>query len=345
MLICVWSLAGCYLTSQALHQNDLFNTRRKVDDVLNAPGTIAKTKEQLVKVRRVLDFASAQGLNTAGAYDYLLETQQPVVSFIVQAAKDDQLVFITWWFPLVGEVPYLGFFRQDERDAEAAKLRAVGYDVSLGGAGAFSSLGWFDDPIFSSMLERGDADLAHLFFHELTHRTFWVPGSSTFNENLAEYTATQLTREYLTSQGSSHDLALLSRYELKQQDKELFTVWLQRLKGDLMTLYQAGPQLGREQVLMRKQEILQRYQSPPLKPAFAIIDYVGKEPWNNASVLGASMYAPELARFARARQCIGGDQSIQRFLKELRVATDRSSDPFAGLDSLCQNPMSMTGGT
>jgi len=345
MLICVWSLAGCYLTSQAVHQNDLFNTRRKVDDVLQSSGTKAKTKEQLVKVRRVLGFARAQGLNTAGAYDYLIETQQPVVSYIVQAARDDQLVFITWWFPLVGEVPYLGFFRQDERDAEAAKLRAIGYDVSTGGAGAFSSLGWFDDPIFSSMLERGDADLAHLFFHELTHRTFWVPGSSTFNENLAEYTATLLTREYLASQGSSQDLALLSRYELKQRDKELFTGWLQRLKGDLMSLYQAEPQLGREQVLLRKQVLLQRYQLPPMKPAFAIIDYVGKEPWNNASVLGASMYAPELARFARARQCIGGDQTIQRFLKELKVATDRSSDPFVGLDSLCLNPMPMPGGT
>jgi len=336
ILILVGPLAGCYVTGQALHQNDLFNTRRKVSLVLASPQTPLKTKDQLTKVRLVLAYAEAQGLNTAGAYGYLIETQQPVVSYLVQAAKDDQLSFITWWFPLVGEVPYLGFFGQDERNAEAARLKALGYDVSTGGAGAFSSLGWFDDPIFSSMLERGDAELAHLFFHELTHRTLWVAGAPTFNENLAEFTALVLTREYLASQGNAVALAQLTHYERKQRDKQLFTVWLQTLKADLTDIYQDKQKLGRTQVLEQKRKLLQKYQTPPLKPAFSVVDYVGKESWNNASVLGASLYAPDIVRFAKAYGCLGAQRSIRRYLAALRVAVDLGFDPFMGLDGLCR---------
>ena len=336
ILILVGPLAGCYATSQALHQNELFNTRRKVVEVLASPQTPQKTKDQLAKVRQVLAYAEAQGLNTAGAYGYLIETKQPMVSYLVQAARDDQLAFITWWFPLVGKVPYLGFFRQDECNAEAARLKALGYDVSTGGVGAFSSLGWFDDPIFSSMLERGDAELAHLFFHELTHRTLWIPGAPTFNENLAEYTAFVLTREYLASQGNAAALAQLTHYERKQRDKQLFTVWLQALKADLTAIFQDKQKLGRAQVLQQKRTLLQKYLDPPLKPAFAVVDYVGKDSWNNASVLGASLYAPDIARFAKAYGCLGAPRSIRQYLAALRVAADLGPDPFIGLDSLCR---------
>src|SRR5690606_18969091 len=109
----------------------------------------------------------------------------------------DRLEFVTWWFPVVGSVPYIGYFDKADRDAKATELKQQGYDVSVGGAGAFSSLGWFEDPIFSSMLDRGPADTAHLFIHELTHRTLWIPGSTEFNENLAEYVSYRLTPQYL----------------------------------------------------------------------------------------------------------------------------------------------------
>ena len=97
------------------------------------------------------------GLNTDGAYLYYIHTEQPVVSYLVQAAHADKLKSVKWWFPIVGSVPYKGYFTRSDRDAEAEKLRQQGYDVYTTGVGAFSSLGWFDDPIFSSMLRRNTA--------------------------------------------------------------------------------------------------------------------------------------------------------------------------------------------
>src|SRR5207248_1330211 len=145
--------------------------------VLADPATKPQVKAKLELVGRVLAYAANEGLETEGAYHYVIQTQLPVVSYIVEAAEPDRLEFVTTWFPVIGAVPYLGYFREEERDAKAAEYAAKGLDVYKSAAGAFSSLGWFDDPIFSAMLSHGDADTAHLFFHELTHRTLWVPGS------------------------------------------------------------------------------------------------------------------------------------------------------------------------
>ena len=142
LLIAVATLPGCYLARSGLHHNDLFNSRRRVEDVLSDPAVDEDTRERLRYVATVLAFAEKSGLNTDGAYQYYIRTDQPVVSYIVQAAYADRLEFATWWFPVVGRVPYLGYFLEEERDTKARELEAEGLDVERGAAGAFSSLGW-----------------------------------------------------------------------------------------------------------------------------------------------------------------------------------------------------------
>ena len=200
-------LSGCYVTGQAWHQNNLLNSRRPI----------------LLLLQEILAFAGQAGLNVRGAYRYYIELPQPVVSYLVYGAKADRLEAVTWWFPIVGRVPYLGFFDKGDRDDKAGELEAQGYDVYRGAAAAFSSLGWFEDPVFSSMLRRRSSALAHLFFHELTHRTYWAAGSAEFNENLAEFVAHRLTREFLEQKGSSQQL---QRYEQVRRDRRLFKKWL-----------------------------------------------------------------------------------------------------------------------
>lgn len=325
-------LAGCYVTRMAVYHNDLFNSRRPVEDVLADPETPANTREALVQVRRVMHFAEAQGLNTKGAYRYLIETKEPVVSYIVQAAQADRLEFKTWWFPFVGSVPYIGYFEKSERDAVAADLKAEGFDVNETGAGAFSSLGWFEDPIFSSMLRRTEPDLAHLFFHELTHRTLWISGQPEFNENLAEYVATVVTAKYLTESGQS---GAVSQYEAKRKDRILFSHWLKDLKDELTRYYADAKGKPRQTILAGKAEIFARYQKSPKKPAFKVVDYVKDEDWNNASLLGAGLYTPDLERFAKAHACIGRVKAAGVFLAALKDQADRAGDPFKALDGMC----------
>lgn len=332
VFLVLFVLPGCYATRQALHHNDLYNSRRSVSGLLADPETDPKLRAKLELVEGILQFAEKEGLNTQGAYHYLIDSGQNVVSYLVQAAEPDKLDSVTWWFPFVGNVPYLGYFKKKERDDKAAELRAMGYDVHTGAAGAFSSLGWFDDPIFSSMLRRDEGDLAHLFFHELTHRTFWAPASIKFNENLAEYVGAELTVKYLRAKGEED---AIKKFEAKKRDRILFADWLRSVRTDLEKLYENPHKKSKAEILAAKKALLDRYQRTPLRPLFKVIDYVEGEAWNNAAVLAASLYAPDTQAFEKAHACLRG-QPVIVFLKTLQDLTDTVGDPFVALDSVCR---------
>jgi len=330
-------LSGCYVLKLGLEQNNLINSRRPLAAVIADPSTDAKTREKLSYAVEVMDYAVSQGLNTGGAYQHFVTLDRPVVSWIVQAAHADRLKSVTWWFPIVGRVPYLGFFERKERDAKAEELRAAGYDVARGGVGAFSSLGWFEDPIYSSMLNRDDTDLAHLLFHELTHRTFWSPGSVEFNENLAEFVADELTKLYLEKKAMTNEL---STHRARRADRELLRVWLRDLRAALDALY-SGPKKGdRPAILTEKKAVFDHF-TGAARPKFAVEDLVEGRDWNNASVLGASLYSPDTVRFERAFSCVSGKAggtgsiTVGRFLELFREELNENDDDgFKALDSM-----------
>ena len=324
--------SGCYVTRQALVFNDMYNSRRSIDEVLADAATPSDVKANLVIVRGVMTFAKRQGLNVETAYRYYINNRDTGVSYVVQAAPADNLTFLTWWFPFVGSVPYLGYFDKSERDAKAAELKADGKDVHTGTVGAFSSLGWFEDPIYASMLGTSEHDVVHLFLHELTHRSFWSRGSVTMNENLAEYVAYYLTVKYLEEKKRTDDL---KKYRAEQSDKVVYRDWLEKLKKELEVLYGNSAALERGPLLAKKKEIFSRYLGPD-KPRFTSsrYEYVAKREWNNATVLAAGLYAPDMARFERAHRCTGFAK-IGDFLARLKVAEEAQPDAFSALDSLC----------
>ena len=334
-------VSGCYVLRSGLHHNDLFNMRPPVEDVLLDPQTSSSIRDRLNYVSQVLAFAKNAGLNTEGAYQYFIDNKPAVVSFIVQAAYPDRLKSVTWWFPIVGPVPYLGFFRESERNSKAAELGAQGFDVDLGVAGAFSSLGWFDDPIFSSMLDRKDSDLAHLFLHELVHRTVWVSGSVAFNEQLAEYVAEILTADFIGRSASPEEL---SRYLGKRQDRRAFHSWLVKLRASLEELYKQRDKLSPVALKQQKLQTFEAFQRPPLAPSFRQVDYIrASAPWNNATVLASSLYSPDLEAFERARNCLAKGGGISTFLRELegrKRQFDGIIDPKVVLDGLCSDAYS-----
>lgn len=331
ILLTLLGSVGCYSLRQSMHHNNLFNGRRPVSDVLADESVDEKTRASLKQVARILDFAGVQGLNADGAYSYFIDTPTPYVSLLVQAAYPDRFEFKTWWFPVVGRVPYLGFFSEKERDALADQLESEGFDVHKAGVGAFSSLGWFDDPVFSSMLKRLEPDLAHLLFHELTHRTVWIPGSVEFNENLAEYVAGRLTEEYLLASGKKDQIEI---YYERREDKRKFRIWLKELKAELTGFYSSQRIAGRARLIAGKQEIIARFKARPLRPELKRYDYIGDEQWNNASIMGASLYTPDLEMFEKAHACIGHGY-LRRFLDSLKVAAESAGDGFKGLTALC----------
>ena len=198
-VISLFALSSCYLTKQGYRQLGLLTSREPIDDVIKGDKVSAGQKQKLEFTRQTMAYAQSEGLKTEAAYKDYVHLSGDAVSYTVQAAKPTEIRLKTWWFPVVGSVPYLGFFDKSDRDAEAEGLARDGYEIHKGGVAAYSSLGWFADPVYSSMLRRSDVELAHLFFHELTHRTIWLNDGVEFNENLAEYVADVLTDKYFKS--------------------------------------------------------------------------------------------------------------------------------------------------
>ncbi|MEO8485103.1 MAG: aminopeptidase [Betaproteobacteria bacterium] len=181
-------LSGCgadYLFQSASGQLDLIARAKPLDEVIVATGD-ARLKDRLERARAIRQFASAAlGLPDNGSFTRYADLGRPFVLWNVFAAPELSLKPREWCFPVAGCVNYRGYFREDEARAEAARLRDEGYDVHVGGVPAYSTLGWFDDPILSSFIRYPDLELARLVFHELAHQVVYAKDDSTFNESFA----------------------------------------------------------------------------------------------------------------------------------------------------------------
>jgi len=127
------------------------------------------------------------GLRAAGSYDSYAEITRDTLALNVLAVPEFELRWKTWWFPIVGHVPYKGYFDFDEALAEAGRLEAEGYDVSVRPVSAFSTLGWFPDPIMSTTLGLDSLSLVETIIHEITHTTYFPTGQADFNESFANF--------------------------------------------------------------------------------------------------------------------------------------------------------------
>ncbi len=324
-------LTSCYTLEQAYHFNNAYNSRVKVDGVLSAKEIKPDLRDKLELSRSVLEFAKNHGLNTGGAYKHFIPESSSQVSYLVQAAPVDKLEPLTWWFPFVGSVPYLGYFERERRDEKADALRRQGYDISLGTVGAFSSLGWFDDPIYLSMTKRSDEEFIQMMLHELVHRSFWSKGSVPFNENLAEYVSEKLTEVYLLEFRGGQGI---EEMKAKRSDQELLKFWLEDLKENLKANYARRDISRAEKIIEKKRiiELFQRQKFPPLKLA-AYSGWKVRE-WNNASLLGASLYSPDFKKFEQAALCQGGFQA-GNFLDRLKKEEKQTDSAELALKNMC----------
>lgn len=183
------ALAGCsvadYYWQGIAGQAQLLIRARPVDEVV-ATSQDARLVERLKRAREIRAFASAElGLPDNGSYTRYSDLGRPFVVWNVVAAPVDSLTPRQWCFPVAGCVAYRGYFSEEEAKSEAARLAAAGDDVYVGGVPAYSTLGWFDDPLLSSFIRYPDTALARLVFHELAHQVVYAGDDSEFNESFA----------------------------------------------------------------------------------------------------------------------------------------------------------------
>jgi predicted aminopeptidase len=192
-------------------QVEIFSKSRRIDRVLADPSVRPAVKKQLVAVQGIREFASDH-LTLPGdkSYGTYADLGRPYVTWVLYAAPEFSMKPKTWWYPTLGHLDYRGYFRESDTRELAARLKAEGYDVEVGGVDAYSTLGWFHDPVLNCFLYESDVDLAELIFHELTHRRVFRDGDTAFNEGLATAFAEEGVRRWLRHQGRLMDL---HRYE------------------------------------------------------------------------------------------------------------------------------------
>lgn len=184
----VGTRTGRYVAGAARAEAGILRRRRPIAEVMEDAAVDARTKAMLGLVLAVRRFA-AESLSLDVGHSYLTYSTVPsdTLVMVLTGARRDKLVRVTWWYPIIGRVPYQGFFDRGDAERERARLALLGLDVELRPAAAFSTLGWFDDALMSPTLAGDSAGVAETVLHELLHNTYFVPGDVAFNESLANF--------------------------------------------------------------------------------------------------------------------------------------------------------------
>ena len=197
LIILNWDLV-VYGVRQASGQLHIVWNARPVEEFLADPQFPDSLKHQLLLIDEVRKFAiDSLGLKDTRNYKTMYDQKGKEVMWVVLAARPFKMEPKEWKFPVIGEVPYKGFFREDLAVELKKELEAEGWDVIVRNPGGWSTLGWFTDPILSKMLSRSEGDLANLIIHEMSHSTIFVKDSVDFNENLATFIGDRGAEKFL----------------------------------------------------------------------------------------------------------------------------------------------------
>ncbi len=305
------SVCGCnlnYYWHLARGQSRVLYKRIPVQALLARPDLAERTRTQLELIQAILRYAESVGLKTDDHYTTFYDTGGGPISWNVSACPPDRFSPYTWDFPLVGEVPYKGFFRRDLADEQRDALAAEGYDAIVRPVSAYSTLGIFSDPILSPMLGYAPDQLADLILHELTHALVYAPGQTDYNESLATFVGRQGSLLFL-AQHFGADTPLLQQAETRRADAALFRHFMAETVAALDSLYSLG--LPRSVVLRARQVVFAQHQRDfaLIRTEFTHNQYDGFLQWelNNARLLSYRRYNTNLSLFFAIYRTCGED--------------------------------------
>lgn len=322
------ALSGCgagYLLQAARGQAQLMSARQPIDRVIEDPATSIDVRDRLTSAAEIRTFASRElGLPDNDSYRSYARIDRPYVVWNVVATPEFSVEPRQWCFPIVGCVAYRGYFKERSAKNYALTLASQGYDVTVGGVPAYSTLGRFADPLISTMMGYGEHELASLIFHELSHQLVYVPGDSAFNEAFAVTVEQAGLARWLQAHGRPEEIV---RYrERRARQAEVATLFSKR-RGELRRLYtqQIAPQLMRD----RKRAIFTALAQD--LTAFETKHRIrsGYRDWverglNNAHLASVATYYGCVPGFERLLDQEGGD--LPRFYDAVRELAKR---PYA----------------
>lgn len=317
---------GCYLAHLADGQARLLFRREPLEAVLADPATPPDLAERLRLAAEVRTFARELGLEVRDQYTSYVDWPGDRVVTTVVAARPGEVEARPFWFPIVGRVPYKGFFDPARAEREAAGLRAEGLDTCLVPVLAYSTLGWFADPLTAPLARLAPSRLAETLLHELLHATVFVGGQADFNEGLATFVGQEAAvRFFALREGEGGDERERKRVD---EDRRVAGLLLE-FRGRVRALYEReppGPIRESERAALEREA----------RTALAALPLETRDPartaelarLNDACQALAGTYQADLAGYAQALERLGGD--LARFVAEARRA-EKAGNPRAAL--------------
>ncbi|MBF0549307.1 MAG: aminopeptidase [Deltaproteobacteria bacterium] len=321
------SLMGCrsaYLWQAVTGQAGLLRGSLSPDDPRLKAELTAADYDKLAFVAEVVAFAQHElGLARSENYQKVYPRDQGAVIYVLSAAPRDQLTSETWWFPVVGRMGYLGFFDKEMAVRYKKELDEAGLDTHLRTALAYSTLGWFNDPITRPMLRLSKPALANLIIHELTHVTLYVKDQTDFNEGLANFVGQAGAIRFFEARHEPESVVWLEQHAA---DETRFVAFLDQLTDRLKKLYNQTPRPV--DLEMKKREIITAAQAEfrsqahlYATPAFS---QFGEQQINNAVILAYSRYHQSYPLFQRVFERQGND--FKKFLTFFVQAAKENND-------------------
>ncbi len=309
-----------YVTRAGLEESRILRDARPLDALVADPGIKPAFRASLGLVRETRDYAAELGLAAGRTYTTFTDVGRDTLLLNLTAAAKDCICAYTWKYPIVGRIPYKGFFDFRKARLEADELAARGYDIHLRPAAAFSTLGWFNDPLLSTALTRDSVELAALVFHEIAHNSLYVRSATPFNESFAEYVGYHAAESFFRTRGDTtaarraadrwHDEVVLGRYYAELTDR-LNSFYATR--PDSVALEAGRAEAGRWATAQLEGPVgaeLRTYR----------IGRLAERPVNNAQLIGATIYRTRLDLFERWH--VRHDSDVRRSVSEMKDLMD-----------------------
>ncbi len=270
---------------------------RPIDELLADPTLAPELRSRLERVLAIRNFASqALRLPDNDSYRRYADLGRPFAVWNVFAAPELSLQAKEWCFLFAGCVAYRGYFSLPAAQQQAEQLQREGYDVHVGGAIAYSTLGWFNDPLLNTMFGRPEPELAGLLFHELAHQKLYVPDDTAFNESFAMTVEREGVRRWLVSQRIGTDYVAYLESARRQEE---FTALVLRYRERLETLYRSAH--SDDDKRRRKQELFSDLKLEYVQVQQRWGGYSGYDRWmenlNNAKFVSVGLYHDYVSAF------------------------------------------------
>jgi len=350
LLLCAvgFSCQACsplYVLRAGWEEAGILMRRESIQELVDSEQTDPVVREKLRLVLEARDFTQRIGLNPEQSYTQYSEVDRDVLVWVLNAAPKTSLTPYEWWFPIVGSIPYKGFFEQQDAVDAAKALKKKGYDVSLRPSPAFSTLGWFNDPLLSTLIKFNEVSLVETVVHEILHNTIWVKNNAEFNETLANFVGNKGAELFYKEKGIEQNQNLASDY---WAEEIVYAEFLRTLSKELTNLYAkyegniddtsekvaASELLTKEQILSEREKIFstakEKWQQS-LKQLRTVRNYNLAENINNAIIISDLIYLTRPDQFEELYQAKGS--SLPDFLKVVKQlateANDSNRDPYA----------------